>query len=178
VTLRIAIVLAACGILAACGDTAASNKRDAPSTPAAAKPASASEYRFVKPPIVVYAGYEPDPANNFVFYVFARMNRPLPRNRTHGVRPNVLLDRVSSDGKTLTSTKRPPCYFADIPSANAAPDAPQILHPRNGRPVTVEISLSRRVLASARVPARRVQPSKVGSGAAAERYLRRLGCLS
>jgi hypothetical protein len=130
----------------------------------------------VKPPIVIYRSYQPDPQNNFYFLTFVRVNKPLPRNKA-GVRPIIELDGTSSDGKAATTSKRPPCYAVGLSNQKGPPLAPSVSQPRDGQLMTVSITFHRRELASARVPARRVRQKAV-EPPANRRYLRRLGCLN
>ena len=72
-----------------------------------------------KDPIVVYAHAHPDPAHNIVFWVFVRLNRPLPRTGP-GRRANLLLEGIRGDGLPFTDSRKQACYSATIPADNAA----------------------------------------------------------
>jgi hypothetical protein len=130
-----------------------------------------SEYRFERPPTVVFTVKN----SNAEFYVFARMNRSLPRD-THGIKATFLVDGSRPFGTPVTSSRHPPCYDTSISAGDNPRAAPDIVDPHDGHLVTVTLRFPGRDAAKATVAARRVEPRAVGLDQTDAKYLCRLGC--
>jgi hypothetical protein len=139
--------------------------------------ARTGRYLFLKDPIVVYTHAHPDPAHNIVFWVFVRLNRPLPRTGP-GRRANLLLEGIRGDGLPFTDSRKRACYPATIPADNAAQPVPTLMQPRDGESVTVALRFPGRTVASTRAKAHRVGSRDIGYDQANRTYLARLGCVT
>ena len=144
-------------------------------TQATAKKAALSKYRFERPPTVVFASAYPHPETNINFYVFARMNRALPRT-TRGIKATFLLDGSSPYGTPTTKSRRPPCFSTQIGAGDNPQVAPQLVDPHDGQLVTVTLRFPGIDGDRVTVAARKVAPRAVGIDQADAKYLRRLGC--
>lgn len=168
-------------ILAACGDSGQAARSDPSETSSNSVSSDSvvgqvSRYRFARSPIVVYTGANPNPSENIVYWVFARLNRPLPRHGS-GKRANLLLDGVRGDGLPVQSSRKRRCYSAEIGSDNDPNHESRLAHPHDGQRVTVTLRFPGRDVARADVSAREVGARDVGYDQANRRYLRRLGCM-
>jgi hypothetical protein len=132
-----------------------------------------SEFRFVRPPVVIFAGVRPDPQTNIRFDTFVRLNRPLPRDR-RGTRAVILLDDRVDLAPPTPEDKRKACFSEE----SGEDRAPQLRMPRDGQLVTVTIQLlrPRREVARAEVRARRVTLSDYSNNTKRQRFPRELGC--
>jgi hypothetical protein len=131
-------------------------------------------YRFARPPVVIFASDKGPPG---YLWVFARMNRELPRDAGGGLEPTFTLDRGSRPiAAPVTRSQQPACYAAEI-SAGDNPRAPQnVAAPHDGGRVTVTLRFPGHDGASATVAAHGVPFSGVYSDRANAHYLRDLGC--
>ncbi|WP_155892045.1 hypothetical protein [Conexibacter woesei] len=136
-------------------------------------PAASAKYRFAVPPTVVFVSAQ----DSGQFYVFVRMNRPLPRTK-RGIRALFELDGGSAPFAIPTTiSTRPPCYEAYVEAINNPKAPPSIVSPQDGETVTVTLHLpGRRDTESVVVAARAVSQSSVGTDKRNARYLRKLGC--
>jgi hypothetical protein len=130
-----------------------------------------SKYRFERPPTVVFTLED----SNAEFHVFARMNRPLPRD-THGIKATFLVDGSRPFATPSTNPRHPPCYYTPISAGDNPRAAPEIVDPHDGQLVTVTLRFPGRDVAEAVVAARKVEPRAVGLDQTDAKYLRRLGC--
>lgn len=164
-----AIVLVSVAITAcANGDSAPNARAQADRAQGAPRvTAEAPKYRFVKPPVVVYAHFRPFSRDNIGFATYARLNRKRPRNG------NLLLNGLADMGEPYRESTKRYCY-----SQRTSDDLPPDLrHPRlrNHQRVTVELtSRSGRTLAEAHVRVRRVKLAKYDRP---ETFARALGCI-
>lgn len=133
----------------------------------------AAAYRFTRTPIVVFTGADPAPKANINFYVFARLNRALPRGRA-GVRADLRLDGSPSEAGIATASRHPPCYRASYGNHNNAQGAPQLVHPKDGQRATLTLYFNKRRFVRTRIRLRHVDAA--GYDPVDARYLRRLGC--
>jgi hypothetical protein len=147
-------------------------------TQATAEKAALSKYRFERPPTVVFASKNPHPETNINFYVFARMNRYLPRNGARGIKATLLIDGSGPYGPPTTKSRRPPCYSTQIGAGDSPQVAPELVDPHDGQMVTVTLRFPGVDADKVTVAVRRVAPSAVGVDQADAKYLRRLGCQS
>jgi hypothetical protein len=161
-----AVLATVAALLAGCGGSS----RAPETTATEAAPAAAKRFRFVRKPIVVFAGQRPDP-RSLLFRVYIRTNRALPRYG-RGVRALVELDGVRDLPGLYTLSKRRHCYTTDIGGVGPLEDA------RDGQPVevTLLLRLPSRLADRARVVAQRVSLKSFDSRRAERRRLRRLGC--
>jgi hypothetical protein len=167
----VAIGVAACNSDQAPAETHAGGT----ATQVVQKEAGRGKYRFERPPTVVFASANPSPETNINFYVFARMNRALPRN-AHGIKATFLLDGSSPYGRPTTKSRRPPCYSAQIGAGDNPDVAPRLVSPKDGQLVTVTLRFPGSDAAKVTVAARKAAKGKVGIDQADAKYLRRLGC--
>lgn len=165
-TLGCVLCIAACGSDQAPAEMASSH--------APQRSVAASTYRFERPPTVVFvSGGSTSPGD---FWVFARMNRPVPRN-AHGIRATFALDGGTRPfGTPTTNSRRPPCYSVEISAGDNPKAPPNIVNPQDGALVTVTLHFPGRDAASVTVAARAVDRHVVGSDKANAKYLRTLGC--
>jgi hypothetical protein len=157
--------------VAACGSDQAPAKV---TSSAPQRSVAASAYRFERPPTVVFvSGGSGSPGD---FWVFARMNRALPRN-AHGIRATFALDGGTRPfGTPTTNSRRPACYSVEISAGDNPKAPPNIVDPQDGGLVTVTLRFPGRDAASTTVAARAVDRRAVGSDKVNARYLRALGC--
>jgi hypothetical protein len=144
-------------------------------TRAVEKKAVPSRYWFARPPTVVFASANPHPEANINFFVFARMNRPLPRD-ARGVKATFLLDGSSPYGAPTTKSRHPACYSAEIGAGDNPQVAPELVDPEDGQMVTVTLRFPGRDADKVTVAARKVGKGKAGCDSADAKYLRRLNC--
>jgi hypothetical protein len=159
-----AALVGAAGVLAACGS------QHGPAT-VATRPAT---YRFARPPVVVFASDKGPPG---YLWVFARMNRELPRDAHGGLEPTFTLDGGSRPfAAPVTRSRQPTCYATEI-GAGDNPRAPQnVADPHDGGRVTVTLRFPGHDGVSATVAAHGVPFSAVYSDRANAHYLLGLGC--
>jgi hypothetical protein len=158
-----AVIVGAAGVLTACGS------QHGPATVAN----GSATYRFARPPVVVFASDKGPPG---YLWVFARMNRELPRNAS-GIGPTFTLDGGSRPfAAPVTRSRQPTCYATEI-GAGDNPQAPQnVAAPHDGGRVTVTLRFPDHDGVSATVAAHGVPFSGVYSDRANAKYLRGLGC--
>jgi hypothetical protein len=160
------LCIAACGSDQAPAEMATSHVRQ--------RSVAASTYRFERPPTVVFVSG--GAASSGDFWVFARMNRSLPRN-AHGIRATFALDGGTRPfGTPTTNSRRPPCYSVEISAGDNPKAPPNIVHPQDGGLVTVTLRFPGRDATSVTVAARAVNRRAVGSDKVNAKYMRALGC--
>jgi hypothetical protein len=160
-----AALVGAAGVLAACG-----SQQPGPATVAN----GSAKYRFARPPVVVFASDKGPPG---YLWIFARMNRELPRDAHGRLEPTFTLDGGARPfAAPVTRSRQPTCYATEI-GAGDNPRAPQsVADPHDGGSVTVTLRFPGHDGASATVAAHGVPFDDLYSDRANAHYLRALGC--
>ncbi len=133
---------------------------------------AAAEFRFLRPPTVIFAAQRPNPESDLL-RVYFRTNRALPRSR-RGVRAGIDLQGETSDAipELFTIDPKRHCYTTDIWEGGFIED------PRHGQRVAVGIRIHGRstLVDRARVRARRVSLDSFDDPREEQRRVRKLGC--
>jgi hypothetical protein len=175
------VLAPAVALLLACGKQANSGAATAQGTAnsyAIAGPRPTTSYRFVKPPIVVWARHRPNPGQNIEYYIIARVNKPIPKSRGR-FKGDLQIDSSPSEAGPARyhTTSGRWCYYATYGSSNNAHGAPQLLKPQRDQRVTVTLYFNKRKYVDAHVTAHEAKADEVGYDHKDDKYLRRLGCL-
>jgi hypothetical protein len=185
--LRISGVLAA-ALALALGACASGNSREAapsetataptgiPPAPPTTSSRESTTFRFVRPPVVVYA----NEGRSAQWAIVVRLNKALPTGANHRSRGDLRLDHEPSDSgaSRVGSRVGRACYLANYSSENDKQGAPQLVSPHNGQRVTVTLYFNKRKTKDTRLHAkRRSKLADVNTREGVQEYLQQLGCL-